>query len=268
MRTPLSSARRLTVVAGATALLTTGCDARHVYESAFSFGFPHPITEQGKTTYDLWLGSVAAALAVGVFVWGLIFWAVVAFRKKSEELPRQVRYNLPVEVLYTVVPFVIIAVLFFYTAVGENKVNKLTKNPDVTIGVVGFQWNWQFKYLNDKVQVTGEPALNRRAELVLPVGQRVRFIETSPDVIHSFWVPAFLFKRDVVPGRTNSFEVTINTKGTYVGRCAELCGEKHDRMNFSVRVVDANAYRSYIAGLKADANAVDTSTGAIPTGSN
>jgi len=211
---------------------------------------------------------VAAALAVGVFVWGLILWAVVAFRKKGEELPRQVRYNLPVEVLYTVVPFVIIAVLFFYTAVGENKVNKLTRNPDVTIGVVGFQWNWQFKYLDDKVQVTGEPARNRRAELVLPVGKKVRFIETSPDVIHSFWVPAFLFKRDVVPGRTNSFEVTINKTGTYIGRCAELCGERHDRMNFSVRVVDPSAYRSYIAGLKADPNAVDTSTSAIPTGSN
>ena len=271
MRTPLSTAprrRRAGLALGAlsTAALTSGCDAREVYEQTFSFGFPSPITDQGKTIYNLWLGSTAAAAVVGLFVWALIFWAVVRYRKTGEELPRQVRYNLPIEVLYTVIPFVIVAVLFFYTAVGENKVNKLTRNPDVTIGVVGFQWNWQFNYLAQKVQVTGEP--NHRAELVIPVGKRVRFIETSPDVIHSFWVPKFLFKRDVVPGRLNSFEITVNTPGTYIGRCAELCGEKHDRMNFSVRVVQPAEYDSYIKGLQADPNAAANAlSAALPTGS-
>ena len=267
MSNPLSSARRLSLAAAATAVLTSGCDARKAYETVFSFSFPHPVTVQGKTTYDLWLGSTSAALGVGIFVWALIFWAGFRFRKNSEELPRQVRYNLPIEVLYTVVPFVIVAVLFYYTAVGENKINKLTKNPDVTIGVVGFQWNWQFVHMNDKVQVTGTPA--QKAELVLPVGERIRFIETSPDVIHSFYVPAFLFKRDVVPGRTNSFEITITKPGTYVGRCAELCGEKHDRMNFRVRAVSPQDYRTYIDGLRSDPNAAaNPANGALTTGSN
>ena len=258
---------RLTLAACATALLTSGCSGREAYENAFGLGWPSPKTEQAETMHDVWLGSVAAAAAVGLGMYVLIAWTVVRDRKKTEELPRQVRYNLPIEVLYTVVPFVIIAVLFFYTAVGENKVNKLTKDPDVRIGVVGFQWNWQFNYLEDGVQVTGEP--RNPAELVLPVGKRIRFTETSPDVIHSFWVPDFLFKRDVIPGRLNSFEIKPTEVGTYVGRCAELCGEKHDRMNFSVRVVEQAEYDAYIADLKQDPDAKANELGAaLQTGDN
>ncbi|HUR15352.1 MAG TPA: cytochrome c oxidase subunit II [Mycobacteriales bacterium] len=262
---------RLALAACTTALLTSGCDGREAYESAFAMGWPYPKSEQAKSMYDVWLGSVAAGAAVGLIMWGLIGYAVVRFRKRSDELPAQIRYNLPIEVLYTVVPFVIIAVLFFYTAVSENKVNKLTRNPDVTVGVVGFQWNWQFVYEDAKVQVTGEPA--QPATLVLPVAKRIRFVETSPDVIHSFWVPDFLFKRDVVPGRFNAFEITPTREGTYTGRCAEFCGEKHSRMNFTVKVVSQAAYDSYIAGLQADPNAAldelsKTLDGAIPTARN
>ena len=254
-------------MAAATGLLTSGCSGRQVYEDAFGIGWPKPKTEQATTRYEIWLGSVAAAAAVGLAVYILIAMTVIRDRKKSDELPPQVRYNLPIEVLYTVVPFVIIGVLFFYTAVAENKVDKLTKNPDVTIGVVGFQWNWQFNYVNDKVQVTGEPA--QPATLVLPVNERVRFVETSPDVIHSFWVPDFLFKRDVIPGRLNTFEIKPTVVGTYTGRCAELCGEKHDRMNFTVKVVSAQDYQAYIDKLKADPNAAANAlSAAIPTGDN
>jgi cytochrome c oxidase subunit 2 len=267
LRTTSSSVRRLALGACATALLTSGCSARQAYETAFGIGWPKPKSEQASTMYEVWLGSVAAAAAVGLGVYVLIAWTVIRDRKKSEELPRQVRYNLPIEVLYTVVPFVIIAVLFFYTAVSENKVNKLSKNPDVTIGIVGFQWNWQFIYQDVKRQVTGEAT--KRATLVLPVNKRVRFIETSPDVIHSFWVPDFLFKRDVIPGRLNTFEIKPTVIGTYTGRCAELCGEKHDRMNFTVKVVPQAEYDAYLNRLKADPNAVTNAlSAAIPTGDN
>jgi cytochrome c oxidase subunit 2 len=252
--TPRRTGVRLALAAVATALLTAGCDARTLYEDGLSLGFPDPITDQGKRVYDLWLGSVAAALVVGVFVWGLILYAVVRYRKRSEELPRQVRYNLPVEVLYTVVPFVIIAVLFYYTAVGQNYVNKLTDEqdggPDVVIGVIGFQWNWTFNY-DDNDPATVDPSVTgvpgQPAQLVLPVDRTIRFVESSNDVIHSFWVPKFLFKRDVVPGRANQFELTIRQPGTYIGRCAEFCGEKHDRMNFEVKVVSEQDYDAFIA---------------------
>ena len=251
------------------ALLVAGCDVRDAYETTVGVGFPDPITEQGERIHDLWIGSAAAALVVGIFVWSLMLFAGLRYRKKSDQLPRQVRYNLPIEVLYTVVPFVIIAVLFYYTTVAQNFVNDLTDEDeggaDMTIGVVGFQWNWTFNYVDEGVGVTGTP--QQQAVLYLPTDTRIRFVETSPDVIHSFYVPQFLFKRDVIPGRENTFEVTLNKEGEYVGRCAELCGEKHSAMNFSVRVVSPQAYEDYIGGLAADPrNAIATvGTGAITT---
>ena len=270
MRTRSSRAVRLALAVGVTALLTSGCTGREAYENSFALGWPHPATAEGKTMYDVWLGTVAAAAAVGFGMYVLMGYAWIRFRKKDDELPPQIRYNLPIEVLYTIVPFVIIAVLFFYTAVSENKVNKLTANPDVRIGVVGFQWNWQFNYLDDKVQVTGAPPAGQQAVLVIPVDKRIRFIETSPDVIHSFWVPDFLFKRDVVPGRLNSFELTPTRIGTYIGRCAELCGEKHAAMNFEVKVVSESDYRAYIADLQAhpDQHAMNSLGAALTTGDN
>jgi cytochrome c oxidase subunit 2 len=259
---------RLALATVATALLSAGCDARKAYESSLSFGLPKPMTLEADRIYDTWLGSVAAAAVVGLFVWGLIFYAVIRYRKNSDELPRQVRYNLPIEVLYTVVPFVIISVLFYYTAVNETLINKTRQKPDVTVDVVGFQWNWQFEYPKQKLQVTGTPT--QPAVLTLPAGKRIRFVETSPDVIHSWFVPSFLFKRDVIPGRSNSFEIEIKPKAinhTYIGRCAEFCGEKHSRMNFYVRVVSAADFEAYLRQLASDPNAqVSTPVrGAIPT---
>jgi len=274
LRTRSSRAVRLALAVGAVALLTTGCTGREVYEDSFALGWPHPATAEGQTMYDIWLGTVAAAAAVGFGMYLLMGITWVRDRKKSDELPPQIRYNLPIEILYTIVPFVIIAVLFFYTAVAENKVNKLTKDPDVRIGVVGFQWNWQFNYLDataegKSVQVTGNPREGQQAVLVLPVNKKIRFIESSPDVIHSFWVPAFLFKRDVVPGRLNAFELTTTRTGTYVGRCAELCGEKHSAMNFEVRVVSEADYTSYIAKLAENPdNAANSLGAALTTGDN
>lgn len=252
-------------------LLLAGCSSGdNVYERSFSLGFPEPVTKQAREIYNLWLGSVAAAAVVGVFVAALIVFAVIKYRKTSDQLPRQVRYNLPIEVLYTAVPFVIIAVLFYYTTVSQNFVNKITPadqgGADVNIGVVGFQWNWTFRYEDALVQTTGTPQVPNT--LVLPVGQRIRFTETSPDVIHSFFVPAFLFKRDVIPGRENTFEVTITKPGSYIGRCAELCGEKHAAMNFLVRAVSPQDYQTYIRDLQADpSNAIidTTGTGVVPT---
>jgi cytochrome c oxidase subunit 2 len=256
----------LGAVLGASALLTTGCDLNKTYNDTFGWSTPQPISDQAKDIRDLYVGSNVAALVVGVFVMFLILFAAIRYRRRSSELPRQVRYNLPIEILYTAVPFVIIAVLFYYTVVSENYVNKLTPagkgtaaqassrtDSVVNIGVVGFQWNWQFNYTDAGVQVTGETG--RPAQLVLPTGRPIRFTETSPDVNHSFYVPAFLFKRDVIPGRANTFEITLRKEGTFIGRCAELCGEKHAFMNFSVRVVSPQDYDTYLAGLKADPNA-------------
>ena len=220
------------------------------------FGYPSGITEQSKFLLRNWQGTAIAALVVGVFVWGLILYSAIAFRRRSDELPRQVRYNLPIEILYTVVPVVIVAGLFYYTARDEINVNKLSAHPQTTIGVIGFRWNWTFNYLNvsgkpTNLSITGRPG--QPAQLILPVHRSIRFVETSPDVIHSFWVPEFLFKRDVIPGRVNQFELTIDKTGTFVGRCAELCGVDHDRMNFSIKVVPQADFDRYIAQRESQA---------------
>jgi len=238
--------------------LTAGCSRAGV-EDKLRFGWPRGITIQGDRMRVLWTWSWVAALAVGVLVWGLMFWCMIVYRKRDDELPRQTKYNLPIEAIYTVVPFLVISVLFYYTAVTENFVNKETKNPDTRVQVVAFKWNWEFDYLDQKDPTSpgGGEFVNTVGSteeipiLVLPVGQTIRINEKSNDVIHSFWVPEFLFKRDVVPGLDNSFEITIkpDQKGAYVGRCAELCGTYHAMMNFEVRAVSPQDYRTYLDTL-------------------
>lgn len=252
-------AAAVTGMAGATALLLSGCST----EEVLRFGWPRAITPQAEQMKDLWTGSAIAALAVGVFVWGLIFWAVIRYRKKSDELPTQTRFNLPIEILYSAVPFLIIAVLFYYTAVVQTFVDKQKANPDVTVSVVAFKWNWQFLYPEeldtDRQPIGTVGSTDQIPVLVVPTGERIRFVETSNDVIHSFWVPALLFKRDVIPGRTNSFEATINKgeEGAYVGRCAELCGTYHANMNFELRAVTSEKFDQFITEKKAGKSTYD-----------
>jgi cytochrome c oxidase subunit 2 len=219
------------------------------------FGWPDGITEQSQDMRELWTGSVIAALVVGVIVWTLILWPVVRHRKRGDELPRQTAYNLPLEIVYTVIPFLIIAVLFFFTVVTQNKVQKRTNDPDLTVAVNAFKWNWQFVY-PDSQGPDGTPVntIGNSEEipiLVLPTDRTIRFEVASADVIHSFWVPEFLFKLDVIPGnengRNNVFDVTVNKQGAYVGRCAELCGTYHAYMNFEVRAVSGADFDAYIA---------------------
>ncbi len=206
---------------GALALLvtTTGCEAP-------AFGWPEGITPQADRMMRLWKGSTVTALIVGALTTLAMIWAVVVYRKRDDKLPKQTSHNLGVEILFTFLPFVIVAGLFYFTVKDENFVLKKSDNPEVTVGVVGFRWNWQFRHLGADGKPlaieTGRPT--QEATLVVPTGKTIRFELTSPDVIHSFWVPAFLYKLDVIPGRTNSFEISINKEGTFVGRCAELCG--------------------------------------------
>jgi len=212
-------------------------------------GWPAPITKEGRNTLNVWYGSLTTAAIVGAVVIALILWSALWYRRRSpDQLPRQVRYNLPIEVLYTVIPVIIIAVLFYFTAIRENDEDKFTANPDVTVGVVGFQWSWQFNYPQEGFSITGRPG--RYPQMVLPVDSHVLFNETSPDVVHAFWVIPFLFKRDVVPGRQNSFEVYLTQTGTFAGKCTELCGTDHDRMLFTLKVVSKSDYQQWIQKTK------------------
>jgi cytochrome c oxidase subunit 2 len=223
---------------------------------AARLGMPEPISEQGKRVLTLWQGSWVAALATGVLVWGLIIWAVLFHRKRSDDLPPQVRYNLPIEMLYTAVPFVIIAVLFYFTARDETYLEKTSAHPDVVVDVTAFQWSWRFDYPQHNVSIIGMPAApddnpGNKPVLVVPTGETVRFNLHSQDVIHSFWVPALLYKKDVMPGYNNKFEVKLTKTGTYEGRCAELCGVDHSRMLFQMKVVTPAQFQQFINTKKA-----------------
>jgi cytochrome c oxidase subunit II len=223
---------------------------------------PEPATDRAPYIDDLWRWGWLAAILVGILVWGLIIYAAIKFRRRSDdEIPVQTRYNLPIEILYTVAPVVMVLVFFFFTVQTQNDVlAQAAENgeSDHTIKVVGQKWSWTFNYMEEdavdgqNVFVAGTPA--ELPTLVLPVDETVTVELSSPDVIHSFWVPAFLFKMDVIPGRDNSFSFTPTREGEFAGKCAELCGTYHSRMLFNVEVVDRATYDDYLRGLEEEGN--------------
>jgi cytochrome c oxidase subunit 2 len=250
-------------------LVLSGCSTPN--DAFWRFGWPEGITDQSQEMRRLWTWSVIAALIVGVLVWGLIGWVIIRYRKRGDELPRQTAYNLPLEIVYTIVPFLIIAGLFFFTVRVQDDVQARSDKPDVTIDVNAFKWNWQFVYPQAKAP-DGSPvntvgSSSQVPILVLPTDRTIRIEEASADVIHSFWVPEFLFKLDVIPGnengRNNVFQVTVRKTGAYVGRCAELCGSYHAFMNFEVRAVTPQQYDAYLA---ARSSGMDTHSALVSIG--
>ncbi|UJW36119.1 cytochrome c oxidase subunit II [Saccharothrix sp. AJ9571] len=260
-RTPAgrrSKVGKVTLLAALVAVTATGCSGDEVLR----FGWPEGVTPQAESMRNLWTWSVIAALVVGVIVWALIFWSVAFHRKKKAvdgvepELPRQFQYNVPLELFCVVVPVIMVCVLFFFTATTESKVLGKTEDPDVTVDVIAFQWNWEFQYPSESRDAEAQTisTVGSSAEipiLVLPTDRTIRYNLRSTDVIHSFWVPEFHFKRDVMPhpeknNQDWSFENTIDREGAFVGRCAELCGTYHAVMNFEVRALSPDKYEQFI----------------------
>jgi cytochrome c oxidase subunit II len=243
--------------------LLSGCSSDELPR----LGLPAPATDEGARVLSLWQGSWIAALAVGAVVWGLIIWSIIFHRRRSESaIPVQTRYNVPIEVLYTVVPLMMVLVLFFYTARDEAKLTSLSAEPDQVVHVVGYKWAWTFNYVEQQTYDVGTNA--DLPVLYLPLGETVRFELTSPDVIHSFWIIPFLMKMDVIPGRTNAFQVTPNELGTFRGKCAELCGVNHSRMLFEVRVVTPEEFDQHMIDLRASGQVGDLQDGRTSDTSN
>lgn len=227
---------------------------------------PEPASDQSEPIVTMWQWTWVAALAVGILVWGLIIYSIIRFRRRGEtEVPLQVRYNLPMEILYTVAPVIVVLVFFKYVVDTQNDLDD-DGEPDHVVKVVGQKWSWTFNYMEEAaiggetVNVVGTPA--QPPTLVLPVGESVRFDLTSPDVIHSFWVPAFHYKMDVIPGRDDqNFTMTPSREGTFVGKCAEFCGVYHSRMLFNVEVVSPQEYDDYLRELSENPENVGVSDG-------
>ncbi|HEX3787084.1 MAG TPA: cytochrome c oxidase subunit II [Pseudonocardiaceae bacterium] len=248
---------RLVKLIGLVALVAfaaTGCTA----DQAWHFGWPAAITPQGDRMRQFWMWAGIASLIVGIFVWGLILWAVAFHRKKKnsgDELPRQFQHPGKLELLYTIIPGIIVVILFVFTVSTQNYVMNKVPNPDLTVKVVAFQWNWEFDYQGYKTpdgQVVKTVGSSQEIPLlVLPTSKTIQYDLLSTDVIHSFFVPAFNFKRDVFPdpdknNQDSSFQNSIDQTGAFVGRCAELCGTYHSMMNFEVRALPDNLFAEYM----------------------
>ncbi len=235
-------------------LVLSGCS-----EEGKRLAMPDPATEEGEHILSLWQGAWIAALLTGVVVWGLIFYASWRFRRRSDdEIPIQTRYNLPLEIFYTIFPIVMVVVFFSHTVRVQNLVLD-DSPPDNTVVVVGQQWSWTFNHPDtvDGQNVYEFGTGNYVPTLYLPVGETTRFELRTPDVIHDFGVPGFLMKMDVMPGQDNEFQVTPKTIGSYSGKCYELCGVYHSRMIFEVEVVSREKYDEYLQGLADAGNISD-----------
>lgn len=252
---------------GVGVLALGGCssDTRGQFER---FAMPDPASEQGNEILHLWQGAWIAALLTGLVVWGLIFYAIWRFHRRSDdEIPVQTRYNLPLEIFYTIAPVIMVIVFFAKTVDTQNIVLDDDRPVDNTIEVVGQQWSWTFNYglgpmdaaanidatddnfpYSSYVHDSGTGS--HIPDLYLPVGETTRFNLHSPDVIHDLGVPAFLMKMDVIPGRVNHYSITPTQIGVYAGKCYELCGVYHSRMLFNVHVVSPEDYEAYLQALQ------------------
>ena len=218
-------------------------------------GYPKGVSSVNDISLSLWQGAWIAAAVVGVITLILILWPAIFHRKDESkgEFPKQTQYNIPVEILYTVIPFIIVAVLFYFTAIKQSEIVDLKTPAQHEINVEGIQWSWQFGYpeAGPKAVVTGTP--ENPPTLYMPLGESVRFKITSNDVVHGFWIPAFMIQIQNLPDKTNYIQFTAQELGEFPGRCNILCGRNHTQMIFKVKVVTPEQYQTYLDSIKAGA---------------
>jgi cytochrome c oxidase subunit 2 len=222
-------------------------------------------TNHTDRVIGLWVTSWTVLLGVGVITWALMLWAAIVYRRRKGQtgLPVKMRYNMPIEIFYTVVPFILILGFFAFTARDQAAIEQDPGDPDVRIEAFGKRWSWDFNYLNENVYTKGVQAQPDREgnldeselpALYLPVGKKVEIALESRDVAHSFWIIDFLYKKDMIPAKSNYMYFVPLKEGEFRGKCAELCGEYHADMLFTVHVVSEAEYEAHIEELRAAGN--------------
>lgn len=226
------------------------------------------VTNHTDEITSLWVNSWIVLLLVGVLVWGLVIWAVIVYRRRRGQtgVPPQLRYNMPIEIFFTLVPLIMVLGLFAFTVRTQIPIEERAENPDIVVEVYGKQWSWDINYLNpdgsENVYDAGlpiqptDPGMTGSEydeallpTLYLPVNKTVELRLESRDVVHSFWVPEFLYKKDMIPYKTNYMTFIPQIEGTYIGKCAELCGQYHSMMLFQIKVVSEAEYNAHLATL-------------------
>ncbi len=241
----------------ALALVLTGCNEEP------TFGATKGVTTQSHEEYSLWYGMAIAGIIVAIIVWALIFWAVFRYRKKDDRLPRQFQEHIPLELTYTLIPLVMVLVIFGFTFVVENSIDRVTTKPAVIVNVTGYQWGWIFNYskadgqtlhgLNVQTAANVAPSTLPKnyfsplyPTLELPLGETTRFFLRSNDVIHGFYVHAFNFDRYAQPGVTNEFEMKPTQTGWFRAQCTQYCGLYHSEMLFNVKIVPPAEFSTWL----------------------
>ena len=230
------------------------------------------VTETSHTAFDLHMISLWVCVAIGVVVFGAMFYALFAFRKSRGAVAANFHENTTVEVVWTIIPIVILVAMAIPATLSLIKLED-TSDAELTIKVTGYQWRWQYEYVDQGVSffsnlasssrdaMNGDPSgvenylLDVDHPLVVPVNTRVRFVITSNDVIHAWWVPALGWKQDAVPGFINDAWTNIPEPGVYRGQCAELCGKDHGFMPVVVEAKTREDYDAWLVAKKAETEA-------------
>ena len=243
------------------------------------------VTPMAHNAYNTHMWGLWMCVVIGVIVFGAMFYALFAFRKSKGAVAAQFSHNTRAEIIWTVIPIIILVVLTIPTIRNLIYVYDTSK-ADMTVRVTGYQWMWKYDYLAENIDITsrlskqsndirqsGKDArtfndptylLDVDHPLVLPVNTKIRFVVTADDVIHSWWVPAFGLKQDAIPGIVNEAWVNIEQPGIYRGQCAELCGKDHGFMPIVVKAVTMDEYKAWIAEQKAAKAAATTPPAATP----
>jgi cytochrome c oxidase subunit 2 len=225
-----------------------------------------PVSQSGTATMNLYLLTLVIAVIVFVIVEGLLLLITLRFRRKAgdETLPKQTHGSNPLEILWTIIPAVTVTALFIGAFITLNEEEAQAATPNLTIDVTGFQWQWTFEYPDQGLKLTGS---GREGPVMgLPVNETVHIRLHAADVIHSFYVPQFLYKKDVVPGRTNEFDVVVQQAGTFAGQCAEFCGIGHADMHFTVQAMERSDFDNWVTQQQQHASAPPASQAAPPPG--
>jgi cytochrome c oxidase subunit II len=225
-----------------------------------------PVTQAGHATLDLYMITFVIAIIVFVLVEGLLLFISFRFRRKpgDDTLPYQRHGSNPLEILWTIVPALTVTALFIAAFVTLNDEEAQAANPALTVDVTGFQWQWTFDYADQGIKLTGSG--RDGPVMALPINETVHIRLHAADVIHSFYVPQFLYKKDVVPGRTNEFDVLVQQAGTYAGQCAEFCGIGHADMHFTVQAMEPSDFAAWVTQQQQQASAPPASQQAPPPG--
>ena len=224
------------------------------------------VTAISKEVFDLHMLIFWICVAIGLVVFSVMFYSMFAFTKKKNPNPSSFHENTTLELAWTIVPFLI---LVFMAIPASNTLTKIYDDTegDINIQVVGYQWKWQYKYLEDDIDFfqnlttdwdeiynktpKGEHYLEEVDEaVVIPVGKKIRFLITANDVIHSWWMPDFAIKQDAIPGFINTAWTVVDEPGIYRGKCTELCGKNHGFMPVVVKVVPEDEYHTWVKEKK------------------